>query len=178
MPLRETELPRPLSPYGLQKYVGEHYTRLFSLLYGMETVNLRYFNVYGPRLAMSGAYLTVIAVFLQQQAAKQKLTVTGDGTQTRDFTFVGDVVRANLLAMDSAKVGKGEVINIGAGHNYSVNEIATNFGGDVEHLDPRIEPHDTLADINQAAELLGWRPEVDLAEGIRQTKEWFVSHHA
>src|SRR3989338_4039802 len=145
LPLQETMLPSPMSPYGLQKYVGEHYARLFSLLYGLPTVSLRYFNVYGQRMASSGAYLTVIAVFLQRKARGETLTIYGDGTQTRDFTFVGDVVAANLLAASSDTVGRGEVMNIGAGRNYSVNEIARRIGGVVEYLPPRVEPHDTLA---------------------------------
>jgi UDP-glucose 4-epimerase len=170
MPEPETLLPRPLSPYGLQKYVGEHYARLFAELYGLETVSLRYFNVYGPRMADEGAYVTVIAIFLRQRKAGQKLTITGDGTQTRDFTHVHDVVAANVAAMDSPKVGRGEVINIGAGNNHSVNEVAALIGGPVEHLAPRVEPHDTLADNRKAQGLLGWKPTVDFAEGVAELK--------
>jgi len=173
LPLVENMLPMPMSPYGLHKYVGEHYAHLFSLLYGLETVSLRYFNVYGPRMAFAGAYVTVIAVFLKQKKDGQKMTITGDGSQTRDFTYVGDVVRANILASQSAKVGQGQVINIGAGHNYSVNEIAKRLGGEVEHIAPRIEPHDTLADTSKAKELLDWQPQVDLDEGVKKTVEWF-----
>ena len=103
------------------------------------------------------------------------MTITGDGTQTRDFTYVGDVVRANILASQSDKVGRGEVINIGAGNNYSVNEIANQLGGDVEFISPRVEPHDTLADNSRARELLGWKPEVELEDGIKKTVEWFES---
>lgn len=175
MPIKEGLLPQPMSPYGLQKYVGEHYARLFSLLYGLETVNLRYFNVYGPKMAFEGAYCTVIAVFLQQKREGKNLTITGDGTQTRDFTYVGDVVRANILASQSDKVGKGEVMNIGAGKNYSVNEIAKQLGGEVDYIAPRIEPHDTLADNSKARELLEWKPEVGLEEGLKKTAEWFDS---
>lgn len=170
MPEPETLLPRPLSPYGLQKYVGEHYARLFAELYGLETVSLRYFNVYGPRMADEGAYVTVIAIFLRQRKAGQKLTITGDGTQTRDFTHVQDVVAANFAAMESPKVGRGEVINIGAGDNHSVNEVAALIGGPVEHLAPRVEPHDTLADNRKAQDLLGWKPTVDFAEGVAELK--------
>ncbi|MEK7653633.1 MAG: SDR family oxidoreductase [Patescibacteria group bacterium] len=175
LPLRESYLPKPISPYGLQKYVGEHYARNFSLLYGLETVSLRYFNVYGPRLAASGGYVTVISVFLQQKKAGKKMTICGDGNQTRDFTYVGDVVRANILAMGSSRVGKGEVINIGGGHNYSVNEIAKKIGGEVEYLPPRIEPHDTLADTTLAKKLLNWQPKVSINTGLKKTVEWFES---
>jgi nucleoside-diphosphate-sugar epimerase len=170
MPEPETLLPRPLSPYGLQKYVGEHYARLFAQLYGMETVSLRYFNVYGPRMADEGAYVTVIAVFLRERAAGRPLPITGDGTQTRDFTHVRDVVRANLLAMESPRVGKGEVLNIGNGENRSVNDVARTIGGPTVNLPPRIEPHDTLADNRCARELLGWKPEEDYGRAIAELK--------
>jgi len=166
----ETLLPRPKSPYGLQKYVGERYARLFAELYGLETVSLRYFNVYGPRMADEGAYVTVIAIFLRQRKAGQSLTITGDGTQCRDFIHVRDVVDANLRAMESPKVGRGEVINIGAGTNNSVNEVAALIGGPTTHLPPRIEPHDTLADNQLARRLLDWRPTVDFASAVAELK--------
>lgn len=175
LPAKEDQLPKPISPYGLHKYVGEHYARLFSLLYGLETVSLRYFNVYGPKMAFEGAYVTVIAVFLKQKREGKKLTIWGDGTQTRDFTYIDDVVRANILAAKSDKVGKGEVINIGAGDNHSVNEVAEKIGGETVNEPPRIEPHDTLADISKAKELLGWQPEVNFDEGVRRTIKWFES---
>lgn len=175
LPLTEDMLPKPLSPYGLHKYVGEHYARLFSLLYGLETVSLRYFNVYGPRLSFTGAYALVIGVFLRQKAAGEKLTITGDGNQTRDFTYVGDVVSANILAAQSDKIGKGEVINIGAGDNQSVNQVAELIGGEVIHIEPRIEPHDTLADNSKAKELLDWTSQVNFADGIKKTIDWFES---
>ncbi len=168
LPLKEDMKPAPKSPYGLQKYVGEEYCKLAALFYGLETVSLRYFNVYGPRMAEEGTYCTVIAVFLKQKREGKTLTITGDGTQTRDFTHVRDVVRANISAMTGAKVGQGEVINIGAGSNHSVNEVAGMIGGPVEHLPPRIEPHDTLADNFLAKELLGWQPEVDFRAGVEE----------
>lgn len=170
MPESETLLPRPLSPYGLQKYVGEHYARLFAILYGIETVSLRYFNVYWPRMADEGAYVTVIAVFLRERAAGRPLPIAGDGTQTRDFTHVRDVIRANLLAMESSRVGKGEVLNIGNGENRSVNDVARTIGGPTVQIPARIEPHDTLADNRLARELLGWRPEEDYGAAIAELK--------
>lgn len=170
LPEPETLLPRPLSPYGLQKYVGEHYARLFAELYGMETVSLRYFNVYGPRMADEGAYVTVIAVFLRERAAGRPLPIAGDGTQTRDFTHVRDAVGANLLAMESPRVGHGEVLNIGNGENRSVNDVAKSIGGPTVNIPPRIEPHDTLADNRRARELLGWNPEEDYAAAIAELK--------
>jgi nucleoside-diphosphate-sugar epimerase len=171
LPEPETLLPRPLSPYGLQKYVGEHYARLFAELYGMETVSLRYFNVYGPRMADEGAYVTVIAIFLRERAAGRPLPITGDGTQTRDFTHVRDVVRANLLAMESSRVGRGEVLNIGNGESRSVNDVARSIGGPTMNLPARIEPHDTLADNRLARELLGWKPEQDYEGAILELKK-------
>lgn len=173
MPLQEELKPNPKSPYGLQKYVGEEYCRMASLFFGVETVSLRYFNVYGPRLSFKGAYVTVIAVFLKQHAAGAPLTITSDGTQTRDFVYIDDVVQANLLAMETREVGKGEVINIGTGVSRSVNEIAQRIGGPTVNIAPRVEPHDTLADVRRAKRLLGWAPSVVFEEGIKGTVEWF-----
>ncbi len=175
LPLHEAMLPNPKSPYGLQKYIGEEYAKIASICWGMETVSLRYFNVYGPRMAFGGAYVTVIAIFLEQKGEGRTLTITGDGTQTRDFTYIDDVVRANILAMEHPNVGKGEMMNIGAGKNYSVNEVAARIGGSTMHIAPRIEPHDTLADITRAQKLLGWTPEVTFVEGLRRTVEWYSS---
>lgn len=173
LPLHEEMKPNPKSPYGLQKYVGEHYCRLASMFWNVETVSLRYFNVYGPRMAFEGAYCTVIAVFLKQKSEGKSLIVTGDGTQTRDFTFVADVVAANLSAMESEKAGKGEVINIGNGDNHSVNEVAKIIGGPAVNIPPRVEPHDTLANNKLAKELLGWTPQMEFSQGMEKTIEWF-----
>src|SRR3989338_1109814 len=150
LPLIENMEAMPKSPYGLQKYIGELYLKLFTEVYGMETVSLQFFKL------------------LKECKA---LTITGDGTHTRDFTSVHDVSRANLLAMTSKKVGKGEVINIGAGHNYSVNEVAKMIGGKAVHIAPRLEPHDTLADNSLAKKLLGWTPEWTLEDGIKELKK-------
>lgn len=170
MPLSENLPAMPKSPYGLQKHMGELACRLWSEVYGLSTVSLRYFNVYGPRFDPQGAYALVIGKFLAQRLAGEAMTITGDGTQTRDFTHVSDVVRANLLAAESDKVGKGEVINIGAGRNKSVNEIADLVGGERVHIEPRLEPHDTLADNRRAKEMLGWEPQVPVEEGIAELK--------
>jgi UDP-glucose 4-epimerase len=171
MPLVEDMPARPKSPYGLQKYVGELYCRLWSEVYGLPAVSLRYFNVYGPGASDEGAYALVIARFLKQRKEGKPMTITGDGTQTRDFTHVRDVVRANLLAATGNGVGKGEVINIGAGANASVNKIAELIGGPVEYVAARLEPHDTLADNSLAKKLLGWSPEVSLEDGIAELKK-------
>jgi nucleoside-diphosphate-sugar epimerase len=168
IPLGESMTPNPLSPYALQKLTSEQYVRMFHRLYGMETLTLRYFNVYGSRMAITGAYVTVIGVFLDQRARGEPLTIHGDGSQTRDFTHVRDVVRANLLAMDCA-VADGRALNIGRGHNQSVRDIATMIGGPVRCLERRpADARDTLADISQARAVLGWQPEVATEEGVRE----------
>ena len=173
-PTPENTLPNPKSPYALQKYVGEEYLKLTARIWKVQTVSLRYFNIYGPRMPLEGAYKLVIPVFLEQQAKGEPLTITGDGTQTRDFTYIDDVVRANLIAMASPRVGQGEVINIGTGKNYSINKVAEFISGPTKHIAPRIEPHDTLADISRAKELLEWEPQVPFAEGLKRTREWFA----
>ncbi|KKW20862.1 MAG: hypothetical protein A2W52_03810 [Candidatus Taylorbacteria bacterium RIFCSPHIGHO2_02_49_25] len=176
LPLREDMIPMPKSPYGLHKYIGEQYCRVWSAVYGIETVSLRYFNVYGPRMNPGGAYALAIGKFLKQKKEGRPLTIWGDGTQTRDFTHVSDVVRANLLAMKSKKVWGGEAINIGAGRNFSVNELAKLIGGPIVHEPPRIEPHDTLADSSLAKKLLGWKPTVALEEGIAELRKVWGLH--
>jgi UDP-glucose 4-epimerase len=170
MPLVETMSAHPKSPYGLQKYAGELYVRLWSEVYGVPTVSLRYFNVYGPGASDEGAYALVIAKFLKQRREGQPMSITGDGMQTRDFTHVHDVVNANMLAAQSEQVGKGEVINIGAGNNASVNKIAELIGGPTTNIPARLEPHDTLADNSLAKKLLGWEPTVSLEDGIAELK--------
>jgi len=171
MPLREEMKASPKSPYGLQKYIGELYCQIFSEVYGLPTVCLRYFNVYGPRQSEEGAYALVIAKFLKQKREGRKLTITGDGMQTRDFISVHDVVRANILAMEKEEPTGGEVFNIGAGRNFSVKEVAKMIGGEVEYLPARLESHDSLADNTKAREILGWIPQVKLEEGIAELKK-------
>lgn len=166
IPFVETMTPAPASPYGLHKLIGEEYARLFADIYGMETVSLRYFNVYGARMNPEGAYALAIGKFLKYKREEKPLPITGDGDQTRDFTHVRDVVRANMLAATSDKVGKGEAINIGAGRRVSVNKLASLFDHPTEHVPPRIEPRDAEADNRKAKELLNWEPTVRLEEGI------------
>jgi nucleoside-diphosphate-sugar epimerase len=171
MPLREDMLATPISPYALHKYFGERYCQLFSKIYGLPTVCLRYFNVYGRRQSSQGAYALVMAIFFRQRLDGQSMTITGDGEQRRDFTSVIDVVQANILAAESKNVGKGEVINIGRGRNFSVNEVAQIIGGPVIHIAPRLEPKQTLADISLAKKLLGWQPKVTLSDWLKEYKE-------
>jgi len=168
IPTKETSNINPLSPYALQKYVSEEYCRLFSLIHNLETVSLRYFNVYGSRMNNKGAYVNVISVFTNQLAKKQPLTITGDGKQTRDFVHISDVVKANILAMNSKKIKQGEVINIGSGKNYSINKIASIFSNKIKYIACRLEPYKTLADISLAKNLLNWQPKVKLKQGIKK----------
>ncbi len=172
LPLKESMTASPISPYALQKYVGELYCRIFSSdLYNLPTVSLRYFNVYGPRQVEEGSYVPIMGLFLMQKKKGLPLTITEDGEQTRDFTHVSDVVNANILAMESDKVGKGEVINIGAGKNCTVNKIAELVGGETKYIPARPgDIRDTLADISLAKELLGWEPKTILEEGINQLR--------
>jgi nucleoside-diphosphate-sugar epimerase len=166
LPLHEEMKPNPLNPYALQKLAGEQYIRLFHRLYGMETLALRYFNVFGRRMASEGAYVTVISAFLRARSADQPLLIHGDGEQTRDFTHVSDVVRANLFAMD-ATIADGSALNIGQGRNVSINWIAERIGGPKVHLPARPgDARHTLADNRRAREILGWRPLVSTEEGL------------
>ncbi len=171
MPLVEEMTPAPLSPYGLQKLIGEEYCQVWNKVYDLPTVCLRYFNVYGPGQSAEGAYALVIAKFLLQKQNGQSLTITGDGGQTRDFTHVSDVVRANLAAATSSLVGQGEVINIGAGNNQSIKRIAELIGGQIEYVPARLEPKNTLADIRKAKKLLAWEPQVSIEQGINELKD-------
>lgn len=166
MPLNEEMKADPLSPYGLHKYIGELYSSVWSKVYDLSTVSLRYFNVYGQRMDPDGAYALVIGKFIKQKKEGKKLTITGDGEQTRDFTHVSDVVNANILAAESKNVGKGEVINIGAGEGQSINKIAELIGGEVEYVPARLEPKHTQADNAKARKLLGWKPKVSIEDGI------------
>jgi UDP-glucose 4-epimerase len=172
LPLTEDMVPGPLNPYACQKLMGEIYARNFAHIYGLETVCLRYFNVYGPRQVDEGAYRLVISIFLDQRRQDQPMTIHGDGLQTRDFTWVGDVVRANVLAAESDRVGHGEPINVGAGEEVSVNHIAELIGGPVVHVAPRgFDERFKRASIERARELLGWEPEVHIEEGMRRILE-------
>jgi UDP-glucose 4-epimerase len=173
LPLSESLPANPVNPYGMQKYVGELFASLWPAIYGIETVSLRYFNVYGPRLDPEGPYALAVGAFLLARKEGRPLTIFGDGTITRDYTHVYDVARANLLAADSAHVGAGEVINIGAGRNVTIQFLAELVGGEIVYGTPRIEAHDSLADNRKAHELLGWEPEISLEDGIAELKKLF-----
>jgi len=167
LPLKEDFKTNPLSPYGAQKLYGEILCKTFSKVYGLETVSLRYFNVYGEKQNIDGAYALVIGIFLNQRFNEKSLTVRGDGSQRRDFTYVGDVVRANILASRSEHVGSGEIINIGNGKNKSINEIASYVGGEIKYIEPVLEPFETLADNLKAKKLLNWEPKQDVKSWIK-----------
>ena len=166
LPTPEDAPTNPLSPYGLQKYVGEQYCKMFSEVYGLDTVSLRYFNVYGEQMNFGGAYKTVIAVFIEQMQKGEKLNIVNEGNQRRDFTYVGDVCNANILAATTSNKFNGEVFNVGNGDNFSVNEVADMFGGEKKYGEKRIEPFETLAD-NQKIKSLGWKPTGNLSEWIK-----------
>lgn len=170
-PTPETHPTNPLSPYGLQKLIGEQYCKVFSICYGLETVCLRYFNVFGERQSLEGAYCLVMGIFANQKLNGEPMTIVGNGKQRRDFTYVGDVVRANILASQSDKVGYGEVINIGNGDNRSINDLADLIGGPRLNIESRLEPKQTLADNSKAKDLLGWSPTVTLEEWMPKYKE-------
>jgi UDP-glucose 4-epimerase len=167
LPLTEDMREGPLNPYACQKLMGEIYARNFARVYGLQTVCLRYFNVYGPRQVMTGAYRLVIGIFLDQRRRGEALTIHGDGRQTRDFTWVGDVVRANQLAGVADGVGAGEPINVGSGHDVSINRIAELIGGPVVHGPPRgNDERFKRASVERARALLGWEPTVTIEDGI------------
>lgn len=168
---------KPKSPYALHKYLGEHYCRIFSELFGVETVSLVYFNVYGPNFSPDGQYALVVGKFLKQMKNGEPMTICGDGKYWRDYTHVRDVVRANMLAMESGAVGKGEMINIGFGKPRTVIELAELLGGPYVFVPAR--PGDARfsgADNTKAKKILGWEPSVDLKDGIAALKEeWGIA---
>ena len=165
-PAPETAHIRPMYPYALTKYLGEQYVLHWNKVYKLPCVSLRLFNVYGPRARTSGTYGAVFGVFLAQKLAGKPFTVVGDGTQTRDFIFVTDVVDAFVRAAESEI--KGEVFNVGSGNTYSVNHLVSLLGGDMVHIPKRLgEPDCTFADISKISRMLGWRPRVSFEEGVQ-----------
>lgn len=169
-PLVETAPTDCLNPYSVGKVSGESMCKMYARLYGMETVTFRYFNVYGERQPLRGQYAPVIGIFLRQKAAGEPMTIVGDGEQRRDFTYVGDVVEANLLAAKAKDLPWGEIYNIGTGKNYSINEIAAHMGGETVNIPPRpAESRISLANPSKANTYLDWTPKVRL-------EDWIAAH--
>jgi UDP-glucose 4-epimerase len=184
LPKREDMLPKPMSPYAVQKLTAEHYARVFNDLYSIETVALRYFNVYGPRQDPSSPYSGVISIFMTKALQNQAAVIYGDGNQSRDFIYVRDVVKANLLAA-TAQSACGQVINIGSGRAVRINDLWGAIGKiSGRRLDPRYDqkrPGDiseSLAAIERAKSLLDFDCEVPLETGLELTFEWYRSQQS
>lgn len=171
LPTHEKVLPAPTNPYAFHKQIGENYCGIFNTAFGLSTVALRYFNVYGPNQRFKSSYSGVISVFLEQKKLGKNLTVTGTGKQTRDFIHVSDVVRANILAAKSDKIKGAEVINIGSGYGTSILEIAGIIGGSIDFIESRKEIVNSKADITKALMLLDWKPQISIKEGLRSLKK-------
>ncbi|MBI4122939.1 MAG: NAD-dependent epimerase/dehydratase family protein [Parcubacteria group bacterium] len=179
LPLRENMMPHPVSPYGLQKWVGEQWAKMFSSLYGLPVISLRYFNVYGPRIDFDSDYSLVIGKFLRMRREGKPLSVFGDGTQTRAFCYVDDVVEATIKAMTAKTLKGGEIVNVGAADSHSVNELVNLLGGPKMYLPKRAgDVEHTRADLKLAKAYLAWEPKVSFAEGVERTKKWFLKHYA
>ena len=183
LPKHEQMLPSPISPYAVAKLAGEHYLTCFTRVYGLETVSLRYFNVFGPYQDPTSHYSGVLAIFCRRMLAGEQPTIYGDGEQSRDFTYIDNVVHANLLAAAApAEKVSGRMMNLATGSRITLNETVailrelTGYSGK-----PAYEPvragdiRDSLADIRLAGELLGYAPIVDFREGLRRTVEWYRS---
>jgi nucleoside-diphosphate-sugar epimerase len=180
LPKEETMPADPLSPYAVGKYSGELYARVFANLYGLETVSLRYFNIFGPYQDPASEYAAVIPKFIQSMLKDEAPTIYGDGEQSRDFTFIDNAVEANLLACKSKTVGRGEVINVACGERYTLNELVAALneilGTEISPIYTESKPGDvkhSLAAIERAKELLGYEVKVDFREGLRSTVGWF-----
>ncbi len=168
----ETQPDDCLNPYSVSKVNGEKLCKMYTSLYGLQTVCFRYFNVYGERQPLRGQYAPVIGIFLRQRAAGEPLTIVGDGNQRRDFTYVGDVVSANILAAtkDVSDEFYGELYNVGCGVNYSINEIANAISDNQINIPPRIgEARTTLANNGKLRTIFGWKPQVNL-------KDWIIEN--
>jgi len=181
LPKVETMVPRPLSPYAVQKLTSEHYMGVFAGVYGVETVSLRYFNIFGPRQDANSQYSAVLAKFITCMLQGQAPTIYGDGEQSRDFTFVDNAVKANLLAAAAPAVEvSGKVFNIATGSRFSLNQTyqmlqgIIGFTGAVEYAPARAgDIKHSLADISLAKKHLGYLPDIDFEEGLKRTVEWY-----
>jgi UDP-glucose 4-epimerase len=175
LPRAESQLPDPISPYAVAKLAAERFCTSFSRVYAMEVVSLRYFNVFGPRQDPLSQYAAVVPRFIRAVSEGRPVTVYGDGEQSRDFTYVDNVVAANLLAADAARV-QGEIVNVATGGSVTVNELADTIGRLLSTpVEKAYEPEReadvraSWADLHEASRLLGYEPHVDLEEGLRRT---------
>jgi nucleoside-diphosphate-sugar epimerase len=183
LPKDESMLPNPISPYAVAKLAGEHYMRVFTRVYGLETVSLRYFNVFGPHQDPTSHYSGVLAIFCRKMLAGEQPTIYGDGEQSRDFTYIDNVVEANLLAAAApAEKVSGQVMNAATGSRITLNQVfallceLTGYRGQPAYDEPRSgDIRDSLADIRLASKLLGYEPKVDFREGLRRTVDWYRS---
>ncbi|MFZ0744261.1 MAG: SDR family oxidoreductase [Terracidiphilus sp.] len=181
LPKREDMLPNPISPYAVAKLAGEHYMRAFARVYGLETVVLRYFNVFGPYQDPTSHYSGVLAIFCRRMLAGEQPTMYGDGEQSRDFTYIDNVVQGNLLAAAApAEKVSGQMMNLATSTRITLNETfkilreLTGYRGEPAYEAPRAgDIRDSLADIRLAGELLGYKPVVDFREGLHRTVEWY-----
>ena len=182
LPKREEMMPRPMSPYAVSKLAGEHYCKAFTACYGLQTVSLRYFNVFGPRQDPNSQYAAVIPAFISRLLKGERPVIYGDGEQTRDFCYVDNVVNANLLAVDAANVS-GETANIACGERTSLNAMLRVMN---DSLGTKIEPQylparkgdvrDSLAALDEAKRVIGYEPRVKFEEGLRRSIEWYRAH--
>jgi UDP-glucose 4-epimerase len=184
LPKEETDPTAPLSPYATAKLAGEHYCAAFSEVYGLETVRLRYFNVFGPRQSPDSPYAAVVPLFIRALTEGRRPRIHGDGEQSRDFTFVADVVQANLLAAEAPGVS-GRVFNVACGRRTSLLELVRTLnrllGTDVAPEHGPARPGDvrhSQADVRRACEALGYRPTTDVTEGLRRCLEWWEEARA
>jgi nucleoside-diphosphate-sugar epimerase len=182
LPKSEQMLPDPLSPYAVAKLVGEYYCQVFTRVYGLETVSLRYFNVFGPRQDPGSQYSGVVSRFISALLSGEQPVIYGDGEQSRDFTYIENVVAANLSAAE-AKDAAGKVINVANGERITLNqllaelkELTGNHDVKVKYLEPRVgDVRHSLADISLARQLLNYESKVDLREGLQRTIDWWKS---
>jgi nucleoside-diphosphate-sugar epimerase len=185
LPKIETMEPQPLSPYAASKLTGEHLMRIFAQLFGIETVSLRYFNVFGPRQDPKSEYAAVVPKFVTAAIRRERPIVFGDGEQTRDFCYIDNAVSANLLAANTPKKLAGQVLNVACGERTSLNQLLKHVGELAGvRLDPEYRPtrpgdvRDSLADVRAAADLLGYRAAIDVREGLSRTYRAFISSTA
>src|SRR5436190_723021 len=185
LPKHEGMVPRPLSPYAVSKLAGEHYCRALNASFGIETVALRYFNIFGPRQDPESQYAAVVPKFIASAQSNEGPWIYGDGGQTRDFTFVANAVRANMLACVATPAACGEVFNVGCGTRISVNELWARIAALVECT---AQPHyvsaragdvrDSLASLERSQRFLGYAPAVTIDDGLRRSVEWYTVHRA